>query len=80
MLLPDTVRYGQEEKFYVILRGIYIFFPTKLIDRNTLQARRSRDRVPTRSLDFSIDLIQPHFGPVVDSASNRIEYQESSWG
>jgi hypothetical protein len=24
--------------------------------------------------------IQPHYGPVVDSASNRNEYQESSWG
>jgi hypothetical protein len=23
---------------------------------------------------------QPHYGPVVDSASNRNEYQESSWG
>jgi hypothetical protein len=33
-----------------------------------------------RSLDFSIDQIQPHYGPGVDSASNRNEYQESSWG
>jgi hypothetical protein len=33
-----------------------------------------------RSLDFSIDLIQPHYGPGVDSASNGNEYQESSWG
>jgi hypothetical protein len=23
---------------------------------------------------------QQHYGPVVDSASNRNEYQESSWG
>jgi hypothetical protein len=23
---------------------------------------------------------QPHYGPGVDSASNRNEYQESSWG
>jgi hypothetical protein len=23
---------------------------------------------------------QPHYGPGVDSASNRYEYQESSWG
>jgi hypothetical protein len=45
-----------------------------------LQARRSRVRFPMRSLDFSIDLIQPHNGPGVDSASNRNEYQESSWG
>jgi hypothetical protein len=34
-----------------------------------------------RSLDFSIDLIIPAaVYPGVDSASNRNEYQESSWG
>jgi hypothetical protein len=32
-----------------------------------------------RSLDFSIDLM-PHYDPGVDPASNRNEYQESSWG
>jgi hypothetical protein len=26
---------------------------------------------------FSIELIQPHYGPGVDSASDRNEYQES---
>jgi hypothetical protein len=26
------------------------------------------------------DLVQPHCGPVVDLASNRNEYQDSSWG
>jgi hypothetical protein len=32
-------------------------------------------------LDFSIyPTFQPHYGPGVDSASNRNEYQESSWG
>jgi hypothetical protein len=25
-------------------------------------------------------VFQPHYGPGVDSASNRNEYQESSWG
>jgi hypothetical protein len=29
---------------------------------------------------FSIYLIQPHYGPGVDSASNGNEYQEFSWG
>jgi hypothetical protein len=29
-------------------------------------------------VDFLFD--QPHYGPGVDSASNRNEYQESSWG
>jgi hypothetical protein len=38
-----------------------------------LQTGRSRDRVPMR--DF-----QPHYDPGVDSASNRNQYQESSWG
>jgi hypothetical protein len=41
-----------------------------------LQAGRLRVRFPLRSLDF----FQPHYGPGVDSASNRKEYQESSWG
>jgi hypothetical protein len=46
-----------------------------------LQAGRSRARVPRRSLDLSIDLIQlqPHYDSAVDSASDRNEYQESSW-
>jgi hypothetical protein len=36
-----------------------------------------------RSLDFFFQLTQsihPHYGPGVDSGSNRSEYQESSWG
>jgi hypothetical protein len=33
------------------------------------------------AIGFSIDLILPAaLGPEVDSASNRNEYQESSWG
>jgi hypothetical protein len=44
-----------------------------------LQAGRSRARFPMRSLDFSIDL-KSHYGPGVESASNRNEYQESFWG
>jgi hypothetical protein len=46
-----------------------------------LQAGRLRDRIPMRSLNFSIDLtLQPHYGPGFDSASNRNEYQEFSGG
>jgi hypothetical protein len=46
-----------------------------------LQARRLRVRFPMRSLDFSIGMIfQLHYGPAVNSTSNRNEYQESSWG
>jgi hypothetical protein len=42
-----------------------------------LQAGRSRVRVPMRWIFSSL---QPHYGPGVDSVSNRNEYQESSWG
>jgi hypothetical protein len=42
-----------------------------------LQAERSRVRVPMRWIFSSF---QPHYDPRVDSASNRNEYQESSWG
>jgi hypothetical protein len=43
-----------------------------------LQAGRMRVRLPMTSLDL-IQLFQPHYGPRVDSASNRNENQESSW-
>jgi hypothetical protein len=46
-----------------------------------LQAGRLRVWFPTRSLDFSIYLIlSAALWAWVDSASNRNEYQESSWG
>jgi hypothetical protein len=47
----------------------------------TLKGGRSWVPFPISSLDFSIDLtFQLHYGPGVDSDSNRNEYQESSWG
>jgi hypothetical protein len=47
-----------------------------------LQSGRSRVLSPHDIIGFfSIDLILPaHYGPGVDSVSNRNEYQEYSWG
>jgi hypothetical protein len=42
-----------------------------------LQAGRSRVRVPMR---WNFSSFQPHYGPGVNSASNRNEYHESSCG
>jgi hypothetical protein len=42
-----------------------------------IQAGRSRVRVPMR---WNFSSFQPHYGPGVDSASNRNQYQEPSWG
>jgi hypothetical protein len=42
-----------------------------------LQAGRSRVRVP---MSWNFSSFQPHYGPGVDSASNKNEYQETSWG
>jgi hypothetical protein len=40
-----------------------------------LQAGRSRVRLPMRSLDFQLTkFFQLHYGPGVESASNRNEY------
>jgi hypothetical protein len=48
---------------------------------NMLQAGRSRVRFPMRLLDFQlIYSFQPHYGPGVDPASKRNEYQDSPWG
>jgi hypothetical protein len=52
------------------------------IHSNMLLAGRSRVRFLMTLLVFLIDLILPqlHYGPRVDSACNKNEYQESSWG
>jgi len=45
--------------------------------RDSLQSGGSRVRFRKGSLGFFIHLIlQPHYGPEVDSASNRNEYQK----
>jgi hypothetical protein len=62
----------------------YFLYGTSKLSRGSavgwgtmLQAGRSRVRVPMRWIFSSF---QPHYGPGVDLASNRNEYQESSWG
>jgi hypothetical protein len=40
----------------------------------------SKAQVKSGGGDFSVYLIQSQYGPGVDSASNRNEDQESSWG
>jgi hypothetical protein len=45
-----------------------------------LEAERSRIRIPIRWISSIDRIFQPHYGPGVDSASNRNEYQEDSWG
>jgi hypothetical protein len=42
-----------------------------------LQAGRSQIRIP---IMWNFSSFQLHYGPGVDSASNRNEYQEDSWG
>ena len=46
---------------------------TQFVEGTALQVGRSRARFPMVSLTQSF---QPHYGPGVDSASNRNEYQE----
>jgi hypothetical protein len=46
-----------------------------------LQALRSHVRLPFMLGFFQFtSSFQPHYGPGVDSASNKCEYQEFSWG
>jgi hypothetical protein len=46
-----------------------------------LQAGRSPVWFRMKALDFQLTWsFQPHYGPGVDSDSNRNEYQEPSWG
>jgi hypothetical protein len=44
-----------------------------------LQARKVAGSSPDEVDLFLIYVIQPHYGPGIDSASYRNEYQESSW-
>jgi hypothetical protein len=63
---------------YCILRG-----PTRLRSwlRHYATSRKFAYSIPEEVTDFFqfTYSFQPHYGPGVDSASNRNEYQESSW-
>jgi len=51
-----------------------LFIPVSL--HTTLQTGRSRVRFPMVSLEFFSDLsFRSHYGPGIDSASNRNDYQ-----
>jgi hypothetical protein len=54
------------------------FPPSTWVSRGTaLKVVTSRFRFPMVPLEFSLTLFfRPHYGPRVDSASNRVEYQE----
>jgi hypothetical protein len=71
-------------------RGIGVYFPTKTSDLFLLlsvlggglcyrpEDRGFGSRLGHWSFQFTKSF-QPHYSPGVDSASNRNEYQESSW-
>jgi hypothetical protein len=68
--------------FIVFISGLfrYVTRPTVLVEALCYKPEGRRFESRMRSI-FSIYLtFQPHYGPGVDSASNRNEYQESSWG
>jgi hypothetical protein len=74
--------------FLSVLQFISINYHSTIAPRSgvvgrgtTLQTGRPRVRVPMKSSDYSIDLILPDvLWPWFYSASNRNEYQESSYG
>jgi hypothetical protein len=75
-LLRKFIEFAQLYIFLSGARGSVVGGGTRL------QAGRSPVRVPDE-VDFFFQFtqfFQPHYGPGVDSASDRNEYQESSWG
>jgi hypothetical protein len=75
---PTTLVCACNISFYVrfyVVRGSAVGWGT------ALQAGRPRLPFPLVSLRFFADFVlSPHYGPGIDSASNRIEYQRSSLG
>jgi hypothetical protein len=90
---PQTnwVLYSQASEVVVCVRGILLTEKWVLhakegacgsiiVQGTMLQGGRSPVRVPDEVDFFNLpNPFQPHYGPEVDSASNRNEYQESSW-
>jgi hypothetical protein len=86
MLVPFVFLFPVSGNRYSVVPHIFIFLKVWRITGahgsvvgwgTMLQARRSRDRVPVR---WNFSSFQPHYGPGVDSVSNRNEYQEPSEG
>ena len=68
-----------------LLKSLYAYQKQLASLGTALQTRRSRVQFHMVSLEFFIDIIlQPHYGPGIDTASNRNEYQEyflvGGWG
>jgi hypothetical protein len=70
------------EIFSVVPMLLCLYSPKIFLNQyDMLNAGRLRVRFGMRSWEFSIYLIRPaHYGPGVDLASNRNDYQESSLG
>jgi hypothetical protein len=84
----EVKRKKQDMKIVIKILGIFMCY-TQIAQRlvsiigwgTMLQTRRSPVRFPWVHLIFQLTYSsQPHYGPWVNSASNRNEYQESSWG
>ena len=76
--VTQRAEHPNTEKINYLVNEFFIKFLGGAFGSGTaLQAGRSRVRFPMVSLEFSLtQSFRPHYGPGVDSMSNRNEYQE----